>query len=364
MKKLALGLMSGTSLDGLSLALGTFLEEKKSYQLVAYQTVPYPRDIQHDLQQCIHLTVPEISRLNFKIGKFYAVTAQSFLKNNKIPTKNIAVIGTHGQTIFHEPEGNPRNTLQIGEPSFLAQGTGIPVVSDFRPRAIAAGEEGAPLVPYFDHFFYGKGPVRAFQNIGGIGNVTVVGKGLSQPLYFDTGPGNCLIDWAMLKITGGRESFDNNGKFASKGNIRMDLVEKMAQHPYFNKRPPKSTGRELFNENFILSRYKKLIQHSPADFIATLTYFTAYTISQSYKKFVLPSYTIKEVVISGGGEKNKTLLRYLGELLSPIPVCSYEKFGIPAQAKEPLAFAFFALRAVEGKENHKGLILGKVTPQG
>ncbi len=380
MKKIALGLMSGTSLDGLSMALGSFTERNRgqslkgqspiSFQLLSHQTIPYPKAIFDSLNHSSNLSLPEISRLHFRIGKFYADSVQSFIKKSTVPLKDISVIGSHGQTLFHEPKGAIPNTFQIGEPSFMAQITGLPVVSDFRPRAIAAGGEGAPLIPFFDNYFFGKGPVRAFQNIGGIGNVTVVGKELNRPIAFDTGPGNCLIDWAVRKISGGKQSFDRDGNLASQGKVWMDLVEELADHPYFKRPPPKSTGRELFNEQFIPHQYKKRMNTHPKDFLASLTYFTAYTIAQSYKNFVLPKCHLREVVVNGGGEYNLTLLSYLKELLNPIPICSYKKFGIPAQAKEPLAFAFFALRAIEGKTNYisldgkdcEELILGKITP--
>ena len=288
----------------------------------------------------------------------------------KVSPKKVSVIGSHGHTIFHNPDGNEPSTLQIGESSILAQSAGIPVVSDFRTRDMALGGCGAPLIPYFDFYFYGQGAVRAFQNIGGIANVSVVGKKVKKVLAFDTGPGNVLIDWAVNKITKGKLKFDCDGKMAKKGKIRMEIIKKMWQHSYFKKNPPKATGKELFNENFIPLFLKANLKRFPYDVLHTLTYFTAYSIALSYEKFVLPFYSLEEMIVSGGGSLNNTLMEHLKTLLYPIPVLTIEKWNIPTQAKEPLAFAFFALRAIQGKINHcpeatgarSATILGKITP--
>lgn len=360
--KLALGIMSGTSADGVSITLTSFRNE--SFELLHYQTSPYPRSLSETIRRGPHLSLGEISKLNVVLGDFFAKATLKFLRKNKIPPSKIKVIGSHGQTLYHGPCDHPANTFQIGESALIAEQTGIPVVADFRMRDLALGGEGAPLVPFFDQYFFGRNRVRAMQNIGGIANVTVVGKSM-VPIAFDTGPGNCLIDWAVQKITQGRLRFDRGGQTARRGAVHMKAVREMAEHPYFNKKPPKSTGQELFNENF-LPVY--LRSENSEDLVATLTYFTAHTICESYRRFIF--HKISDIVVSGGGALNPCLMGHLSNLLSPTPVRSIESWGIPAQAKEPMAFSFFALRALEGKINHlpqatgarKASILGKIIP--
>lgn len=194
--------------------------------------------------------------------------------------------------------------------------------------------------------------MRAFQNIGGIANVTVVGKGIESPLAFDTGPGNGLMDLAMRLITNNNESHDHNGTRAKHGKIKMDAISRMIEHPYFKLPPPKSTGPELFNEAFLLEHLGDELKNAPDDVLATLNYFTCLTIQESYRQCVFPKYPIEDVVISGGGVYNKTLMKKLECLFAPIPVVSIEKMGFPSQAKEPIAFAFFGLRTLQGKINH------------
>lgn len=356
--KLALGLMSGTSGDGLSIALAGF--SGKSCRVLSYKTFPYSAEFSKKIARATELKTPELSLLNAELGIFFAKKTREFLKN--APAEGIQVIGSHGHTVFHAGSDKIPHTFQIGEPSYLAEALGIPVVSDFRPRDIAAGGSGAPLIPFFDQFFWGD-KVRALQNIGGIANVTVVGT--PKLIAFDTGPGNCLIDWAVQKMTRGKQAYDNNGRIAARGKINLPAVKKMMSHAYFQKRPPKSTGRELFNESWIPAPLKK---SKPEDLVATLTYFTACSIHAGYQKWIKEP--IREVVVSGGGAFNSTLLAHLIKLFAPIPVLSIEHYKIHAQAKEPAAFAFFALQALEGKINHSPegtgakhpAILGKITP--
>ncbi len=354
--KYALGLMSGTSGDGLSLALAGF--SSKKFKTIAYETFPYPPALARKIAKAGDLKTPALSKLNAELGMFFAECAVSFLR--KTPRRCYPMVaGSHGHTVFHAGQDKKPHTIQIGAPSYLSDALKIPVVSDFRPRDIAAGGQGAPLIPFFDEFFFGD-KLRALQNIGGIGNVTLAGS--KKPVAFDTGPGNCLMDWAVQKYF--RKKYDEGGKIASRGKVLIKAVEAMARKPYFQQKPPKSTGRELFNPAFIPAPLKRA---KPADLVASLTYFTALTIKQGCKKFLPP---VKEVVVSGGGALNKTLMLHLSNLFSPVPVSSIEKYQVPAQAKEPVAFAFFALRALENKINHcpqgtgarQPAILGKITP--
>ncbi len=362
MRKLALGLMSGTSGDGVSLALAAF--KNRHFDLLHYETFPYPARMAEKIRGVACLSTVEISKFNFELGHFFAQASLKFLSKAGVRPSRIAVIGSHGHTVHHGPWDAPRHTLQIGEPAVIAEKIGVPVVADFRPRDIAAGGQGAPLIPFFDQYFFGGGPARAMQNIGGMANVTLVGKSVS-PVAFDNGPGNVLIDWAVEKISKGKYSFDADGRMARHGVIDMQCVRAMASHPYFLRNPPKSTGRELFNETFLPT---SLLLEKKENLIATLTYFTAYIIRESYRRF-LPSQP-SEIIVSGGGALNHTLMNHLSNLFYPIPVRSIACRGLHPQAKEPLAFAFFALRALEGKINHlpqttgahRACILGKIIP--
>ena len=362
---IALGLMSGTSGDGVSLALVSF--KNRSFKLLSYQTFPYSAALQKKILGAFELRAPGISRLHFELGQVFAEAALKIIRRSKIPRKKISVIGSHGQTIHHDPRGRIPSTFQIGEAAVIGEKTALSVVSDFRPSDVAAGGEGAPLIPFFDFYFFGGGPVRALQNIGGIANVTVVGKNLKQPVAFDTGPGNSLMDLVIKQISKGKFSYDPSGKYATRGRIDMKRVRSMIGHPYFQKRPPKSTGREEFGQAFVNRYLGSLIRRFPYDALATVTYFTAFTIFEGLRRFAPRPLT--ELIVSGGGVKNLTLMRYLNELFYPLPVRSIEEWGIPAQAKEPIAFAFFALRALQGKMNHlpsvtgarRALVLGKIT---
>ncbi len=347
---LALGLMSGTSADGVSAALASF--NGHNFEFLGLHTEPYPEGVVRQIRQRAALPVGQMSRLHVEIGEAFAHAANKLIKKLHVSPDKIECIGSHGQTIYHGPHDIVPNTLQLGEPAVIAERTGITVVSNFRGRDIAVGGEGAPLIPYFDQYFYGNGPVRAFQNIGGIGNVTIVGHGIETPLAFDTGPGNCLMDLAMRMITHGKEDHDHNGARAKHGQINMAVVSEMLLHPYFKKAPPKSTGLEMFGEDFLNRHLNDTFREKPDDLLATLNYFTCITIQESYRNFVFKKHPVTEIVISGGGLYNKTLVKKLECLFAPIPVVSIEKFGYPTLAKEPLAFAFFGLRALQHKSNH------------
>jgi len=366
MALLALGLMSGTSCDGISAALVRF--HGSSLRVLAERTSPYPKRLRQRLQRGPHLRASELSWLNVALGERLADAALRLLRHAGLSPRRVAVIGSHGHTVYHGPRDPLPSTFQIGEPAVIAQRTGIPVVADFRPRDMAAGGTGAPLVPYFDATFFGRGPIRALQNLGGIANVTVVGRGIPT-MAFDTGPGNCLIDLAAASATRGRRRCDAGGRLARRGRIDQPAVARLWRHPYFRQAPPKSTGRELFNDALLRKVFGQRLTRSPEDTLATLTYFTAYSIAESLRRFV--PHRLREMIVSGGGVRNRTLMHHLATLLSPVPVSSIERYGIPTQAKEPVAFAFLALRALQGRINHLPLttgarqacVLGTVVPQ-
>ncbi len=366
MAKLALGLMSGTSCDGISAALVRI--QGRSVRVLAHRTTAYPARIARLLARSASLKTPELSALNVTLGERFAHAARVLLRAARCSSARITVIGSHGHTVYHGPRDPVPSTLQLGEPSVIAHRTGIPVVADFRPHDLAAGGEGAPLVPYFDEAVFGGGPVRALQNIGGIANVTVVGRGL-RPIAFDPGPGNCLIDLLARRASRGALSYDRHGHFALRGRIDHRVIARLWRHPYFRIAPPKSTGRELFNDTLLREIFGGRLMRAPLDALATITYFTAYSIAESVRRFV--PVRVREMIVSGGGVHNRTLMAHLTSLLAPVPVHAIERYGIPAQAKEPAAFALLALRAFQGQPNHlpsttgagSRCILGAITPE-
>jgi len=344
---LALGLMSGTSCDGASAALVRI--RGRRLELVAHQTLRYPRELTQRLLNASTLSTAQISSLNVELGDMLARSARRLLRTARVPPRRVAVIGSHGHTVYHGPRDCRPSTLQLGEPSVIAATTGIPVVANFRMRDLAAGGEGAPLVPFFDEFFFGRGPVRALQNIGGIANVTVVGRRI-QTVAFDTGPGNCLMDLVAQRLSRGRLPYDRAGRLAARGRIDPQAIRRLWAHPYFRLPPPKSAGRELFNEALLRRIFGARVSRHPRDVLATVTCFTAHAIAESYRRFLPVAPT--EVIVSGGGAHNRTLMRHLRQRLAPIPVTTIAAFGLPVQAKEPAAFAFLALRALRRRINH------------
>ena len=364
---LAVGLMSGTSCDGVSAALVEF--RHRTFRVAAFRTDPYPAPVRALLQRAGELTTPQLAQVNILLGELLADSALKVLRAGRalhgarhsltsedgagsvgrVPRQRVAVVGSHGHTVHHGPHERIPCTLQLGDPSLIAERTGLPVVAEFRMRDLAAGGQGAPLVPFFDQYFFGQGAARALQNIGGIANVAIVGRRVT-PLAFDTGPGNCLIDTAACRLSRGRHTFDPQGRLARRGRVDEAVLKRLLSHPYFRQPPPKSTGLELFNESLLAEAFGRRWWRRGVDVLATATYFTACTIADSYRRFVRAP--IREVIVSGGGVKNRTLMAHLKRLLAPVPVYSIARCGLDPQAKEPVAFAFLALRAFQGRSNH------------
>ena len=381
-----IGLMSGTSCDGIDACLvkitGNGLSTK--VDIIGFETYPYENEIRELIFEasCKETgTVDKICQLDFTLGKLFADAAGQIAAKMSIPLSEIDIVGSHGQTIYHVSslkESNDkvvRSTLQIGEPSVIAQETGVTTVADFRTRDIAAGGEGAPLTPYADLVLFGKDGVgRAMQNIGGISNVTFLPAdgNIKEIIAFDNGPGNMIIDRFTEIITDGKLKYDKNGEFASRGRLNQDLLERLCTHPYLSKPPPKSTGREDFGIQFSDNLYKELKQDNidVYDAIATITAFTAKSISDSYKRFIQPCYKIDEVIISGGGVSNSVLCQFLEDYLVDISVSAVDDFGIPSDAKEALAFAILANETVSGNPCNvpsatgakESVVLGKILP--
>lgn len=374
------GLMSGTSVDGVDVAVVDITKQK--VHLLAFDVFPYPPALRREI---LRLCRPETARLdnichyNFVLGEIFADAIIKLCRKSGIPLNSIDMVGSHGQTIYHNPRGRRysrttiRSTLQIGEPSVIAHRTGITTVADFRPRDIAAHGEGAPLVPYADYVLFGHNRLsRAVQNIGGIANVTFLPRCCKQDdiIAFDTGPGNMVIDGIIRLISGGKQRLDPAGKMAAQGTVDKSLLNEMLRHPFLRRRPPKSTGREEFGDFFANRLYQQAAQKGLADFclVATVTAFTANCIARAYHQF-LPTMP-DEVILCGGGSHNDTLVEMLQSELPNAKMLSTRDFGISVDAKEAVSFAILAWATINGLTNNvpgatgadRPVVLGKIIP--
>jgi len=379
-----IGLISGTSTDGIDAALveitGRGLQSR--LHLIRFATYPYPRWLRPRLVRLTHAgRVEDLSRLNFYVGELFARAATRTAKAAGVPLNDVGLIGSHGQTICHHPVpvrmgGIPiRSTLQIGEPAVIAERTGITTVADFRPRDMAAGGEGAPLTPYLHHILFHKpNHPRLVVNIGGISNITCLPSqtGTGRLLAFDTGPGNMLIDGIVQHRTGGRRMMDRGGEMARRGRVHSGMLAELLRHPFLRRRPPKTTGRETFGSGMIerVARRAKILGLSQWDLLATVTAFTARSISLAYERFVRPSGRVDEVIVGGGGTRNPVLMRFLQEYFDRIPVFTFEKFDLDSRALEAMAFALFAYGTIQGEPNNvpsatgarRAVSMGKIIP--
>lgn len=353
-----IGLMSGTSADGTDAVLVRF--EGDLIELVAFAFVPFADELRDKILAVSHGqgNAETVSRLSVELAVQYANAVKAVQSRAMLPdSEKVIAIGCHGQTVSHTPHGDFPATLQLGDAATLATHTGMPVISNFRSADVALGGQGAPLVPFADWRLLGhETKNRALQNIGGISNVTYLPAGgtVSQVRGFDTGPGNMLIDLAARWATNGEQSFDENGAIAADGEIIPKLMEWLFEHSFLHQPPPKSAGREEFGEVL----WAKLLQqrmapHDPAygsltkhDILATVTAFTAYSIAYAYDRFLpqLPD----EVIVSGGGARNPTLMQFLREKLGSIPVLTSDDLGINAEAREAIAFAVLADATLNG----------------
>jgi anhydro-N-acetylmuramic acid kinase len=356
---LIVGLMSGTSLDGIDAALvelqGDSPEELR-WELVAFCSVPFSERQRSTIHGAILAGSADVlCTLHAALGEWLAAAARRVCEQAGVELAQVTAIGSHGQTVWHRPPANGArgSTLQLGDPATIAELTGRPVVGDFRTRDMAAGGHGAPLVPWVDRVLFAvEGRTRALQNIGGIGNVTrVPPRGSSEEAFaFDTGPGNGLIDAAVELATAGRLRFDRDGKFAAQGEVDQALVNELLAHPFFSQEPPKSTGRELFGRPFVEGLVARLQPEGDRDWldlVATLTELTARSIYEAYRRWVLPR-GVDEVVVTGGGALNPTLMKRLRVLLAPLPLQDGRAMGIDPEAKEAVAFAVLAWAHLHG----------------
>lgn len=380
--KYVIGLMSGTSLDGVDAALveilGNWVETK--INLIGFLDYPFPYGLKESiLKNSVRETsnVEDISRLNFLIPQIYNEAIDSLCKQIDFDKSKIDLIGSHGQTIHHLPEKvnffdhQISSTLQIGDPSVLAKLSGIITVGDFRTGDVALGGQGAPLVPYFDYIiFHSAEKNRALLNIGGISNITVLHKNSKQHdvLAFDTGPGNMMIDLLMKKFY--KKEFDKNGEVASSGKINDDLfIALITQDSFIEAAPPKSTGREYYGEEFLAPLLEEFADVPSEDWLHTVSKFTAYAVHRNYEKFIKEETEIDELIVSGGGAKNKFLYQSLADYFGKeTEVKVIDEIGISSDAKEAICFAVLANETISGNAANiprttgasRATILGKI----
>ncbi|MEE3235411.1 MAG: anhydro-N-acetylmuramic acid kinase [Candidatus Latescibacterota bacterium] len=367
------GLMSGTSIDGIDAAIVDlwFEDGDLKYELRGFSTVPIPIPLRQEILEICEGRgdIRLLCRLNFLLGDLFADTVMFAIDAAGIDVSEVDLIGSHGQTVCHFPYESPPSTLQIGEPSIIAQRTGIVTISDFRPADMAVGGQGAPLVPLADHLLFADSKRgRMLLNIGGIANVTVLpsGRNLGNICAFDTGPGNMLIDAAVEYVSSGTELFDENGTRASKGEVNEKLLKSLLSHSYFCRRPPKSTGREEFGKKF----FDKMIADSDCEkdsIVTTFTELSAQSISSALDFFTAES--IYEIWVAGGGVHNSYLMRRLSQLISGVSVRSLAELGLDPDAREAVSFAVLANQTIHGKAGNipeatgasSPVVLGKIT---
>jgi anhydro-N-acetylmuramic acid kinase len=357
---LVLGLMSGTSADGIDAALARIsgAPPRLNAKLLAHTSSKFPPSIRKEILRVAEqqsISAGELSQLNFRLGKIFAGAALAACRRFRVSPRKVALIGSHGQTIFHQGQpvtyfGQPTaSTLQIGEPSVIAARTGITTVGDFRPADMALGGQGAPLVPYADYLLYRDPKLgRISLNLGGIGNITVIPPAAKpeQVFAFDTGPANMLIDALVSHFTRGRQRYDEGGRRALRGRDIAPLSSLLLKEPYLYEPPPKSTGREYFGQQYA----QKIIQlgrkyrAKPNDLIRAATWFTLVSVRLAIELFVLPKTKVHQLIVSGGGAKNPVIYKMLTDFYehNGIKVMKSCAFGIPAEAKEAFAFALMA----------------------
>ncbi|HVS87285.1 MAG TPA: anhydro-N-acetylmuramic acid kinase [Candidatus Acidoferrum sp.] len=355
---LVLGLMSGTSADGIDVALARVsgAPPRLDAKLLGHTSVSFPTAIRKEIVRVAEqqtITAGELSQLDFRLGELFADAALTACRRFRVSLRRVSLIGSHGQTVFHQGRpvsfyGSPTaSTLQIGEPSIIAARTGITTVGDFRPADIALGGQGAPLVPYVDYLLYRDSKFgRVSLNLGGIGNVTVLPRKAksSHVFAFDTGPGNMLMDALVHRFTHGRQRFDKNARLASQGRSLPALLDELMSDPYLKLAPPKSTGREYYGHAYVQKLLVIGRRHraKPADLIRAATIFTALSVVDALNRFVLPKARIHQLIVSGGGARNPLILAQLAAALPGIDVFPSSRLGIPVDAKEAFAFALLA----------------------
>ncbi len=367
-----ISLMSGTSIDSID-ACYVRIYDDLTFKVINDYSLSYPSEIRSKLFELANGRgeVKDVCLMNFAVGELFAKCVNELLKKSNIKKEEIDFISSHGQTICHIPEVQSigeyktRGTLQIGDISVISQLTGIMTTGDFRPKDMAAGGQGAPLVPFADKILFGTDKNRLIQNIGGISNVTVLSKDC-EIFAFDNGAGNMLIDYFMNKLFS--LSYDKDGMTALKGKVDKAWLNELLNEPYYKLPPPKSTGRELFNSDYAEKIYKKAPKNN-FDVMATITNLTARTIADSYKDFIFPKTKISEIVLGGGGAYNKAIIKYLQEYLPECEIKTHEDFKIPNKLKEAIAFAYLGYFTFNKQSNNlpsctgakEEVVMGKIS---
>jgi len=355
------GLMTGTSMDGLDIALCRVTSAPLGFALLAFETVPMPAELRRSLSAAALADIGAIARANTALGHYYAVALADVLTRYPV---TLDLIGSHGQTVYHE---HRVTTLQLGEPAPLAARFGCPVVHDFRANDIAAGGAGAPLVPYVDYrLLAGHGEALLAVNIGGIANFTALpeGGGPEEVLGMDCGPGNMVMDQLVEAWSGGKETFDRDGSLAARGRP-LALLEELQQHPFFDQAPPKSAGREQFGPDFVqdlIERARPADEQAWYDLLATAAELTAFGIDRAYRRYVAPRFEVDAVVVAGGGARNPALMARLARRFAPVPVRRGDHYGLPVDAKEAIAFAILASERVDGRPANMPSVTGAKGP--
>lgn len=386
---IVIGLMSGTSVDGSDAAVVRLDGAPPSlkWQVLKHSHRSFNPELRAEIFACFRPetgSVDRLCRLNFALGRAFGAAAIAAVQDAGLSMNEIDLIGSHGQTLWHEPPSGLAmgSTLQLGEPAIIAEMTGVPVVSNFRTRDVAAGGQGAPLVPLADWLLLSHPTkIRAAQNIGGISNVTFLppvsaeetpsrlSRSHDGVMAFDTGPGNMLIDEAARLATDGEWSYDQDGKLAAQGRVDESLLADWLAEPFFQQQPPRTTGRELFGTQRAAEYWSQANKHelSPNDILSTLTALTVRSIEHAYRTF-LPNFP-NEVIVSGGGARNHTLMAMLAERLSPARLTTSEEYGLGIEAKEAVAFAVLAYETWHKRPGNipsatgalRAVVLGSVT---
>lgn len=378
------GLMSGTSGDGVDAALVEIQRGKGGLRvaMIAAHSLPYPRSLQQRiLSASVSGTVADVCHLNVLLGEWFANAALGVIRAAAVRPQDVDLIGSHGQTLHHMPQeikdarvGTIRSTLQIAEPAIIAERTGITTIANFRPRDIAAGGQGAPLTPAV-HALLFRHPRRArlIVNLGGISNVTYLprGSGYEGIVAFDTGPANMVLDGLMVWHSKGRVVMDRDGRLAAKGTVDGRLLAKLLAHPYLSQPPPKSTGRELFGAKMIeeLIAMPQAKQLAIEDLLATCSRWTAEAVG-TVRRWIAGG--IDEVIVGGGGVRNRALMHHLAEVFAPTPVVPFESYGWDSKAFEAVAFAVLAYQTATDQYGNvpsvtgaaHSVLLGCIVPAG
>ncbi|QZE12308.1 anhydro-N-acetylmuramic acid kinase [Mycoplasma sp. Ms02] len=373
MKKIrAIGLMSGTSLDGLDVAYVEIVEDKGySVKVLNFETYNFDNTFKEKVFKSFsqNITSRFLSSLNFEIANVFADKVNHFIEKYQIKRKEIAFIASHGQTIYHLPDPDEqefKSTLQLGDISVIAQKCKLTTIGDFRTADVAQGGQGAPLVGIFDKLVLSsQAENRILQNIGGIANATFLGS--QKTLSFDTGPGNVLIDTITKKLF--HKSYDKDSEIALQGSIDQEVLDYLKNDEYIYKTPPKSTGREKYNNEYFEKVLTKFKHKSPYDLVTTASYFVVYSILDNYKRFIF-DYKVDAVYLSGGGALNPFVFNNLRDGLAKHGINLYkiEKLGISSESKEAAAFAFIGFLTLnkihgnlpEATGANDSCILGKI----